>query len=300
MQSEVFYDKTKIPYPTHFLQPLDVAFFRPLKQRWRKVLDDYKSSRGKKASTLSKEVFPRLLKNLQGAVYLGEDNHNDNLVSGFRKCGIVPFDPEVPLERLPDSNVPDLNESSQDFSSRVSNAVIEILRDMRGVDDTTTKKKKRKIAVQPGRSIRSEDLHEEEAIEASSKTNVPQEETENDQDESVSNIDLSYTEDNVDVTGAACLPDKQNASRETQSDVGTFVIVQYEGSRFPGKVTSCDEEGARVSTLKKCKHVGWNWPAFKYEIDYDWKDIVKKNVKAIPVNNRGQFLFPDLEEEWGK
>ena len=281
------------------MQPLDVAFFRPLKQRWRKVLDDYKSSRGKKASTLSKEVFPRLLKNLQGAVYLGEDNHNDNLVSGFRKCGSVPFDPKVPLERLPDSNVPHLNESSQDVSSRVSNAVIEILRDMRGVDDTKTKKK-RKIAVQPGRSIRSEDLHEEEAIEASSKTNVPQEETENDQDESVSNIDLSYTEDNVDVTDAACLPDKQNASRETQSDVGTFVIVQYEGSRFPGKVTSCDEEGARVSTLKKCKHVGWNWPAFKYEIDCDWKDIVKKNVKAIPVNNRGQFLFPDLEEEWGK
>ena len=246
-----------------------MAFFRPLKQRWRKVLDDYKSSREKKASTLSKEVFPRLLKNLQGAVYLGEDNHNDNLVSGFRKCGIVPFDPEVPLERLPDSNVPDLNESSQDVSSKVSNAVIEILRDMRGVDDTTTKKKKRKIAVQPGRSIRSEDLHEEEAIEASSKTNVPQEETENDQDESVSNIDLSYTEDNVDVTDAACLPDKQNACRETQNDVGTFVIVQYEGSRFPGKVTSCDEEGARVSTLKKCKHVGCNWPAFKYEIDYD-------------------------------
>ena len=117
-----------------------MAFFRPLKQRWQKVLDDYKSSRGKKASTLSKEVFPRLLKNLQGAVYLGEDNHNDNLVSGFRKCGIVPFDPEVPLERLPDSNVPDLNESSQDVSSRVSNAVIEILRDMRGVDDSTTKK----------------------------------------------------------------------------------------------------------------------------------------------------------------
>ena len=141
---------------THFLQPLDVAFFRPLKQRWRKVLDDYKSSRGKKASTLSKEVFPRLLKNLQGAVYLGEDNHNDNL-----------------------------------FNTRAPSS-----------------------------------LHE--------------------------------------VT-------------------------------FPGNL-----EGARVSTLKKCKHVGWNWPAFKYEIDYDWKDIVKKNVKAIPVNNRGQFLFPDLEEEWGK
>ena len=41
---------------------------------------------------------------------------------------------------------------------------------------------------------------------------------------------------------------------------GEFVIVQYEGQRFLGKVTKIESEGAVVSTLTKCKRSGWKFP----------------------------------------
>ena len=52
------------PNATHLLQPLDVAFYRPLKGYWRKVLDEWKAGRKKAAQTLSKDIFPSLLTKL--------------------------------------------------------------------------------------------------------------------------------------------------------------------------------------------------------------------------------------------
>ena len=54
------------PSSTQFLQPLDVAFFGPLKQSSRKILNEWKLSRGKRAATLTKDAFPRLLKKTAG------------------------------------------------------------------------------------------------------------------------------------------------------------------------------------------------------------------------------------------
>ncbi|XP_047115917.1 MFS-type transporter clz9-like [Schistocerca piceifrons] len=46
---------------THLTQALDVAIFRPLKQAWRQVLENWKS-RTNKCSGIDKKYFPRLLK----------------------------------------------------------------------------------------------------------------------------------------------------------------------------------------------------------------------------------------------
>ena len=111
------------PNSTHVLQPLDVAFFGPLKQSWRKILNEWKLSRGKRAATLTKDAFPHLLKKLQSALFGDEGNHSENLVSSFRKCGIAPFSPKAALERLPDCDLQCLNESTsstEDINVRVS------------------------------------------------------------------------------------------------------------------------------------------------------------------------------------
>jgi len=51
------------PNSTHLTQPLDVAFFRPLKILWRKILEEWKqTASGSKAASVPKDVFPRLLK----------------------------------------------------------------------------------------------------------------------------------------------------------------------------------------------------------------------------------------------
>lgn len=47
------------PNSTHLTQPLDVAYFRPLKMKWREILNNWKE---KNTGTVPKTQFPRLLK----------------------------------------------------------------------------------------------------------------------------------------------------------------------------------------------------------------------------------------------
>lgn len=46
---------------THLAQPLDVAFFRPMKQAWRKILETWKKGPGRKYSSIPKEKEKRRL-----------------------------------------------------------------------------------------------------------------------------------------------------------------------------------------------------------------------------------------------
>ena len=141
------------PNSTHLLQPLDVAFYRPLKKKWRGILDEWKSC-GKKASrSLSKDAFPGLLQKLNDSLL----NKAENLRSGFRKCGIFPFNLQRVLERLPDHESNQDGNTTADTDRRVSGAVLEVLRKMRGVDEERPKKRK-KINVTPGKSIICDDI----------------------------------------------------------------------------------------------------------------------------------------------
>src|SRR5277367_2255118 len=49
------------PNTTHITQPLDVAFFRPFKVQWRKIIRRFKANKGRKETGLAKEKFPALL-----------------------------------------------------------------------------------------------------------------------------------------------------------------------------------------------------------------------------------------------
>ncbi|CAG4993810.1 unnamed protein product [Parnassius apollo] len=72
------------PNGTHILQPLDVAYFRPLKCKWRQVLLQWNSQLGRKLSTPPKVQFPRLLKTALDSL----TETKANLIAGFRKTGI--------------------------------------------------------------------------------------------------------------------------------------------------------------------------------------------------------------------
>ena len=79
------------------LQPLDVCFFRPLKSAWRGVLADWKKyTRG----TISKDAFPSLLKQTLSKI---SRNQTANIKNAFCATGLIPFEPEVVLKKLPDS-----------------------------------------------------------------------------------------------------------------------------------------------------------------------------------------------------
>ena len=86
-----------IPKTTHLCKPLDVAVFRPLKQVWKTILVKWrKESRNK--GTIPKEIISSLLN--RAVVNLKKEN----LISGFKACGIVPQDTEQVLKRLPGAN----------------------------------------------------------------------------------------------------------------------------------------------------------------------------------------------------
>ena len=76
------------PKATHLVQPLDVAWFAPLKKVWRKTLEDWKRSpQGiRHKGSFPKEHFKKLLKTLL-------------------KCGLYPFNLNVVYEKLPSKNV---------------------------------------------------------------------------------------------------------------------------------------------------------------------------------------------------
>ncbi|KAI6651098.1 Laminin subunit alpha-1-like [Oopsacas minuta] len=79
------------PNSTHLTQPLDIAFYKPLKLNWRKVLTAWKLNTSTQSSVMSKDQFPRQLKQLHESI---EGKAADNIISGFRKAGIYPLDRE--------------------------------------------------------------------------------------------------------------------------------------------------------------------------------------------------------------
>lgn len=136
------------------MQPLDVAFYAPLKKYWREILTDWKKSGGRKMSTLSKDIFPQLLKKLRGKLY-ENDKASENLISGFRKTGLVPFQPAEPKQRLPPEETAD-----QHTPTIISAVVVDMLKEMRYGPESTglQKQRRKKITVEPGKSISAADM----------------------------------------------------------------------------------------------------------------------------------------------
>ena len=98
------------PNSTHLCQPLDVAFFGPLKRSWRAELLEWKKSH---RGVLPKAEFPRLLKK---AVEAAGGLLSANVVSGFSASGVFPFDPDRVLKKIPDDSEHSSDEDEQERS----------------------------------------------------------------------------------------------------------------------------------------------------------------------------------------
>ena len=134
------------PNSTHICQPLDVAFFAPMKRKWREILTQWKKSLRNNAGTLPKHQFPKLLKKLMEEL----PNQNDNITAGFLKCGIHPTDRTAVLNRLPSTSVFNHDE----VNTSVSEVFIAHLQNLRQGDENRPAKRRRKrLDVVPGRSV---------------------------------------------------------------------------------------------------------------------------------------------------
>jgi hypothetical protein len=83
-------------------QPLDVAYFGPLKGAWRKQLTAY-SDQDPSAKAMDKTKFPGMLKEVMESM-----DAKRLLQSGFKKCGIYPLNRHEVLDRIPSAAAEDL------------------------------------------------------------------------------------------------------------------------------------------------------------------------------------------------
>lgn len=133
------------PNSTHLTQPLDVAYFGPLKREWKKILLDYKL-KNPGQTTLNKKHFPKLLDQLLKNMKHKETN---NIINGFKATGIWPVNPRKVFERIP--------EYLEDLHYGIDATLLEYLQETRAPKPMIIKRNK-KLRTEPGKSVSVEDI----------------------------------------------------------------------------------------------------------------------------------------------
>lgn len=139
------------PNATHLCQPLDVAYFRPLKSAWRTTLNEWKKQH---TGCVPKHWFPRLLKKTLDTI---QPKSKANMMAGFGATGIHPLNRQKVLKRLPGAkektDVPRVPGENQ-FSPQL----VQLLKEERFGKRTQSAipKKRRLVEIQPGASVSEE------------------------------------------------------------------------------------------------------------------------------------------------
>ncbi|KAK3919865.1 Zinc metalloprotease [Frankliniella fusca] len=133
------------PNSTHLLQPLDVAFFSPLKTAWRRILNEWKIKSNNRTLTLPKPSFPGLLKTLMEAI---EENREKNLQAAFKATGIAPLCRQQALKRVPGAIK---SPTKEQVYSQVSTVFLEKLQEQR-YGEAGAPRRGRRLQVSPGKS----------------------------------------------------------------------------------------------------------------------------------------------------
>lgn len=278
------------PNATHLVQPLDVAFFRPMKDKWREILHEWKDTTlGSRCGKIPKDKFPSLLKKLMDIM---NNRAVDILPAGFRKCGISPLNRAEVLSRMPEEI---MDNQGTAIKEALSDSFLEQIQKKR--DNLTALRqcqRRKKVNVPPGQSISAADVaadkssgsgqqelvgkpkkhpSETDLVLSTSNKSIPstsshseikkrfiskglQRRTRDDDSETSEDSDaLTYREGDMspmsefDEGTDSFLAE---AKADQNPNIGDYVIIQYEGSLFPGVITKLDEAGISVSAMEKC------------------------------------------------
>lgn len=276
-----------VPKSTHLTQPLDVCFFRPMKNAWRSTLKKWKD-KNPRISSLPKEEFPRLLQ----SSLLAMDNPESakepgaisrDLISGFAATGIVPFNPERVLCKIPGFQ-------PEAPTKQINENLISFLKRQRfDKDDTTPNRQKRKmLKVVPGVSVVHVSAENDELIDQESRSPSPEttEEIEEEQGCSSQNQEI-----------------EDNSTQDVTAKVGDFVIVNMsvEGSnlskKFVGCVTEVDSSNDLVIRFMR-ERVGKKTNFFVFPDVPDESIIQTTEVIAVikPFSSRrGSYFFNNID-----
>lgn len=157
------------PNSTDVLQPLDKAFFAPVKRIWRALISAYKTDHPKESS-VKKDKFPQLLSRLWDEVLL---TGSENLKSGFRHC----------LHRETILRAHGFESCESDVYTYVSQAVLDALKERR-FSGTLTSARRTAVRCPPGASLTNmESSSESGSEEENQDSNQSEEEDDVNDDE---------------------------------------------------------------------------------------------------------------------
>lgn len=255
----------------------------------------------------------------------------NNLQSGFRRCGICPFDEQELLKRLPGNrNLPEID--------MVGEAFLEKIKEKRSEIATPPKvNRRKKLNIAPGQSICPEDFTRDvqpqpststaasiknpakrykptkgstskicpEGIEtqpSTSKTSAIKKSTKHgkEQDSSSDDSDDVYSlASSVEAVDVFPSDDTTESTIEkTSSDQlplreGNFVLVRYNESTYPGLVVCIDGKEAEIDCMEKAGN-HWKWPGRKDILRYPLEDILMKIKPPKAFNKRGFFVVDEI------
>ena len=239
------------PNATHLLQPLDVAYFRPMKGAWRNVLKEWKqTAAGSRCKSVPKDQFPLLLKKMWDRLHTS----SDNLIAGFRKSGIYPIDRQQVLKRLPSHSL------DSSVSSVVGETFLEeIMKKREEITKGHQKTGRKKLNVSPGKSISAEEIEAGATSEPQPSTsrgthNKPkQKRTKKERSSSDDSIDLCLDDTDDSITALDNVLEEfsrqsddeftrltsltRNTPNVQNLTVEQYVLVEYEGALYPGQIT---------------------------------------------------------------
>lgn len=285
---------------------------------------------------MSKDVFPSLLKKLYALLYPTEEQKSESMKSGFKKCGICPFNEEIVLSRLPDGNTD--TGFGTPVRHKVSAAVIDMLADMRGVNkDVEIRRRRKKINVAPGKSIGLEDLNEpmrsastssagaavvdtstgtgiDNASDVEPDSDVPVNDSDTDTGTSTSAHNDRSGEETDTSTGTNTAQGRQRDTPlsvchkvpvKIQPKVGKFYIVQFETGKqvikykhYVAKMLHIARREYEMTFARRATRASliFSWPSVVDKSYVEFKQL-KCELTLQKQDRRGRLVFPSSQLE---
>ena len=321
------------PNTSHALQPLDVGVFRSVKVNWKKILKTWFNETQNKG--VCKTVFPRILSRLwlqlnpanaiSGFRSTGLCPLNKNavdskiLISSTNQPTDILHGPRSPRKLLKKAILgvlatpekPDAEAAIQNKTrkrTRVQTTHGEVLTEegvlerLKTEAENRNNKKKGKsgvsITIKKTTNSKSTENVSETPGTSSTKAKVQRK--------------LEYFGLKVDKTKAKKRlyhESSESNSEENSEDVKvnitnlqehiSYVIVNYEGSYFPGLVLKIGKNKITVKCMQKMFGTkGWKWPAQDDLHDYPVNEIIQIVETPSVSNNRGTYYVPEIDKYW--
>ncbi|KAG5868164.1 hypothetical protein JTB14_020308 [Gonioctena quinquepunctata] len=84
-------------------------------------------------------------------------------------------------------------------------------------------------------------------------------------------------------------------NQELKATIDRYVVVQYEGSYYPGNITQVKSNSLLISTMERSE-ADWKWPCQKDEIWFDNIEVMETIETPVKNNSLGIYTVKELNK----